>query len=727
MKLVKLTIIFFLCNIAFTAQAQSVKTVGAFLGLEEGCPLPKPGLSSAPKESRGAMEEVEPPPYSSNTPAKKKEEIIPPTDKASWRNSLQSYIKENNAKKGSMMIEGNEFFQDENHLWGLKKSSGKVIVKPCFEVAQISPANSSLFVGKKIGVKGFNVFDKNGKAVLKKNYQHIHYYISEKHITIHSGGKQGMASVDGKILVKPKYNYLSGFNNGWKVNQNKLFGVINYEGKVLIPPKYKKLNIAKSNDKHIYTFVPETNGELTIYKNKKVAHRLGIKYYEHAAGRIYDGRYLFYNNQLIDLKKNEYLFCGKKIKVETHQHAYNLFTIKKGKDHWVFNERGELFSELPVLGRPQYMQFNNGLAIAALNTGEKNPFGYPIGKVGLLNRKMEWVLPPDFRHMNFIPNSNLYIAAKPGEKGGVIDSTGTTVIPNEYIQIKPMGKKLLCYRNRKSSLVEILDWSGKKLFEVNLEHKDVSSISGGYTARRKSPNDKKVILDHNFKEIYDKKFYNLRTLIKGKAITFEDFGTPNTQHVIGFDGKPYPLDLDGKSRTDYKQIKHHWKTPFYQIKCEDESSYLYNANTQKGFKLDDKIKSIDASLYKSLGLLISVREDKKNKGLIDTLGQEILPPNFKNISTVGPFFYIVTEHKSHVFTLSGRELFKEYDAAYFLYHNFFAVKKNGKVGVANIKGDIIIPLNFEWITKDQIFNLKAKTLSGQKILMGLDGVKIKNL
>ncbi len=725
MKLAKLIIIFFLYNITFTAQAQSVKTVGEHLELEEGCPLPKPGLSPKPKERRSEMVEVDPSPPS-NPATKKKEVVIPPTDEASWRKSLQSYIKKNNPKKASMTIEGNEFFQDENLLWGLKNSSGEIIVKPCFEVAQLSPENKSLFVGKKIGVKGFNVFDKNGKAVLKKNYQHIHYYISEKHITIHSGGKQGMATVNGKILVKPKYDYLSGFGNGWKVSQDKLFGVINYEGKVLIPPKYKKLNIAQTNDEHIYTFVPEANGELTIYKNKKVAHRLGIKYYEHAAGRIYDGRYLFYNNQLIDLKKKQYLFCGEKIKVERHQHAFNLFTLKKGKDYWVFNERGELFSELPVLGKPQYLQFNNGLAIAALDTGEKNPFGYSVGKVGLLNKKMEWVLQPNFRYMNFIPNSNLYIAAKPSGKAGVIDSTGTLVIPSEYVQIIPKRKKLFCYRNRKSTMVEVLDWSGKKLFEGDLKHKIGNSFSGGYTARRKS-NDKKVILDDQFNEIYDKKYYNLRTLIKGEAIWFEDFGSPNRQHVIGLDGKPFPLVLDGKPRTDYIQIKHHWKTPFYQIKCEDGSSYLYNSNTQEGVKLDDKIASIDPSLYKSLGLLISIREDKKNKGLIDALGQEVLPPNFKNISKAGAFFSIVTEHRTHIFTPSGRELFKEYDGASFLYHNFFAVKKNGKVGVANIKGDIIIPLNYEYITKDSIFNLRAKTLSGQKILMGLDGVKIKNM
>ncbi len=727
MKTTKLTIIIFLCNIAFTAQSQPVKTVGEFLGLEEGCPLPKSGSSPIPKERRGSMEEVEaPPPNSSNTPAKKKEEVIPPTDEASWRESLQSYIKENSPKKNSMVIEGNEFFQDENHLWGLKNSSGKVIQKPCFEVAQISPANSSLFVGKKIGNKGFNVFDKNGKAILKKNYQHIHYYISDKHITIHSGGKEGRATIDGKILIKPKYDIISGFNNAWMVYKDKLIGVVNHQGKVLVPPKYKKLKIAQSNDKHIYTFVAEANGELTIYKNKKVAYRLGIKYYEHAAGRIFDGRYLFYNNKLIDLKKNQYLFCDEKIKVERHQHVFHLFTIKKDKDHWVFNEKGELFSEQPVLGRPQYIQFNKGLGIVALNTGEKNPFGYPVAKVGLLNNQMEWVLPPEFRHLTLIPNSDLYIAAKPGEKGGVIDSTGTTIIPNEYISIKPMGKKLICSRDRKSALVEILDWSGKKLFEKNLDHKDVESLSGGYTARRKSDN-KKVILDEQFNEIYDKKHYNLRSLIKGKAIWFEDFGEPNRQYVIGFDGKPYSLMLDGELRSDFKNIKHYWKTPFYQVRCADNSTYLYNLNTQSGFKLDDKIKSIDASLYKKLGLLISVREDKKNKGLIDTLGQEILPPNFKNISTGGPFFSIVTEHKIHTFTPSGRELFKEYDAAYFLYHNFFAVKKKGKVGVVNIKGDIIIPLNYEYITKDSIFNLRAKTLSGQKILMGLDGVKIKDM
>lgn len=724
MKLSKFLFIFLFFNSAFTLNSQSTKNITDFLNLETGCPLPEPSKNQKSKKRNGYAEEVEVSPEDFiDTPTQPKKEIIPPVKDTPWKNNITSYLQNLSPKKATKKIEGHLLFQDEYHLWGIKNAAGKIIVSPCFEVVHIPKNNQTRFVGKKIGEKGFNVFDKNGKAILKKNYQHIYPYFGKDHIPFHSKGKQGMATTNGKVIIQPKYDIISGFKNGWKVKKDGLFGVLDKKGKSLIPPKYKYLNIAQTDDDDVYTFVAEKNGDLTIYKNKKVAHRLGIKYYEHAASRIFENRYLFYGNKLIDLKKKQFLFCDKKIKVERHQDVMHLFTIKLDKDYWVFNEKGEMFFDLPIMGKPQYLKFENGVAIAGLKTQDKDLFGFPVGKGGLLNKNLDWDLPPNYRTIERIKQSNLYIAAKIGQKIGIIDSTGAEIIPATYLRIEQIGEKLYGYKKRKSNLVDVLDKTGKKISETNMDYTKVNPYYSIYTARRKKDN-KKVILDHQFNEIYHEKYYNMGSIVDGKAIWIEKTGSPKTYDVIDYSGNPLPLILNGQPRSDITEIKYYWKTPFFRIKCSDESTYIFNKNTESGFLLNDEINEIDASLYSSYGLLISIRTDGKNKGLIDKSGKEILPPNFKNIAKAGPFIHVRTDDRSHTFTPTGKELFKEYDYAGFLYHNFFVVKKDGKAGVVNIKGDIIIPLKYRAIWKDSIFNLKAKTLNGREILLGLDGVEI---
>jgi len=111
-------------------------------------------------------------------------------------------------------------------------------------------------------------------------------------------------------------------------------------------------------------------------------------------------------------------------------------------------------------------------------------------------------------------------------------------------------------------------------------------------------------------------------------------------------------------------------------------------------------------------------------GLIDSLGNEILPPAFEAISKIYEnvgIFSVSTKNKKHIFTFDGKELFEEYENSNYLFNQFFAVKKDGKVGVLRINGEVVIPFEYKTIIKKHPERFQATTFQDEKIHFGING------
>ena len=86
----------------------------------------------------------------------------------------------------------------------------------------------------------------NGKEVIKPEYDKLSGFGYDGIGFAHKDGLVGLITKEGKVLVKPTYQRISNFKYGKAtVTKNNLVGIIDINGKVLIEPKYQKLRIDK--------------------------------------------------------------------------------------------------------------------------------------------------------------------------------------------------------------------------------------------------------------------------------------------------------------------------------------------------------------------------------------------------------------------------------------------------------------------------------------------------
>lgn len=88
------------------------------------------------------------------------------------------------------------------------------------------------------------VIDANGdvKAQLEKYYDTV-YDLNGGFYKIKKDGKTGLADKNGKIIQRPKYDYINPKNVAglMKTETDKLYGLLNIKGVELVPPTYSKI------------------------------------------------------------------------------------------------------------------------------------------------------------------------------------------------------------------------------------------------------------------------------------------------------------------------------------------------------------------------------------------------------------------------------------------------------------------------------------------------------
>lgn len=118
-------------------------------------------------------------------------------------------------------------------------------------------------------------------------------------------------------------------------------------------------------------------------------------------------------------------------------------------------------------------RFNEGLAPAVKN-----------GKVGLIDKKGNWVFEPKYASCNYFISEGLLGVKNENDNWGYVDSKGNTVINFEYAEVKPFrnGSALVCKGNYPNMVYYLIDKTGKKIseefdeaFEAEESYSSVSS------------------------------------------------------------------------------------------------------------------------------------------------------------------------------------------------------------------------------------------------------------
>ncbi len=86
----------------------------------------------------------------------------------------------------------------------------------------------------------------DGKEVIKPEWDKLSGFGSDGIAFAHKDGLVGLISKTGKVLLKPNYQRISNFKYGKAtITKDNMIGLVDINGKILIEPKYQKLVIEK--------------------------------------------------------------------------------------------------------------------------------------------------------------------------------------------------------------------------------------------------------------------------------------------------------------------------------------------------------------------------------------------------------------------------------------------------------------------------------------------------
>lgn len=715
-----------------TIQAQSPKTVAEALQVEAGCPLPKIKKKTAIKvEEEEMMEEAvmeigTPPPYPPppppSTQAPPPPPVVPVIDMANYMAGIKKLQKINAEKERPVVKVGDNEVFAKNGLSGLRTFDGKVLVEPVFDRMNVTNMENH-FIARKSGSTKYNYYDDNGTPLFKNGYDYINKNVNLDYLQIGNKDLKGAADLDGNVFFEPQFDGVNRTSDLWLIRKDGLSGIAAENGKILVEPKYKEMNAVRIKGEPTQFYAEDESGNLLIFIDGKLAHTLGIPYYKYGEGKLIDNRYLYYNNRLIDTKKKEFLFCGKKIEVKPNQQVNNLFYVKKYPYTYFCNEKGELIVEQPFAGRAGSLRFIKGYAPFSIVSDEKNERGRPIAKFGLMKEDLTWHLAPTYLMIEAVDTLNSYLAINSEKMAGMMDADGKAIIPFKYLATAKTGNRIIAMKSADPNLADIYDKTGKLLFETTIEHRYIKPNSVGYEGTRLSDR-KRVMLNDKFEEFYTKGFNNYGK-VGDYAIWIERFDTPKSYEIFDYEGKPYSIVIDGQPRTDYTKVKEVHRTPFFQIRLSDGSNYLYNSTTQKAHPINEEINYIGGG-YPAATLQAS-KAYRKDTGIIDTLGNEILPPVFKSIGRSGDIMWLQTKERTNYFDSDGKQLFLEYDDVYTFKGGLYKAKKDGKMGIITLKNEAVIPIEYKNIKAAHPDKIEVESMNGKKMLFDRNGKKIKDL
>ena len=243
------------------------------------------------------------------------------------------------------------------------------------------------------------------------------------------------------------------------------WGVIDYTGKELLPSEYDW--IADEPD----------NGLLKIQKGSRygfidIMGNLLLKPTYYSIGSFQKGYAIVskdeeYEYGVVDTQLNEVIPCYFS-KMEYIEESH-LFKTEKGyKDPLGRYHAESNGKEVLVPSKYSYCEsFNNGFAIAILNKKRYTEC------YGLINDKVTDILPPIFESLILLDNG-LY-KFKLNDKYGVIDNTGSIIVPNKYHGIGEFIDNLAWVSiksvnfNKETRLYGYVDLQGKEVLPIEYE------------------------------------------------------------------------------------------------------------------------------------------------------------------------------------------------------------------------------------------------------------------
>ena len=581
-----------------------------------------------------------------------------------WQNAIavfQKYLQDTKFELSVAkvrLVNGNACFF-EGGLWGLENAKGKGLQKPRFEHV-VADTLAGGFVGYQSG-KG-NYYDAgSGTPQLSQEF----YYVE---------------AVQKDVFI---------------VQTDAGFGLVSRKQQ-LLPPIYSKLK-ANRNLSRLYFSASNANGQSLVILD---AFRTQIPMSEWENPSYIDSKIFVDKYNVYDLKSKQKLICTKGFSVQTIDGKNQVFGIKRGRENYfvLANAKGVILADQLYMDLGKRNQ--RGLGVAAIKSTRPGASSREK-QYGLLNAKNEWATPPIYRNVFQAFQSDCWYVKSPENKTGLLDAAGKVLLEAEYdlIYVIDAQRVLVGSKNQEGQMESTIRSiaSGEILVDgldytemVHYQHCGENNYSASNAAG-------KAIVTGDLKQLvppHSQVFFHGDYF---QAANFGNGGGKRSKKLYTCDGQPVAFKLDGKKISDFEETKVVSSDLLY-LRTHEGQGYLMPAS--------GKAKPIGVAVQfaKSLGdkqLYVLTANNFKNAGIVNALGETVLPFDLKGLGVNGETRKIITFHtdldKIGMLNMDGVAIVPpKYDLIKHLGFDLYVASrgkgKNRKSGLLNGEGQLLLPL-----------------------------------
>lgn len=296
-----------------------------------------------------------------------------------------------------------------NNKYGFIDKNGNIIIDFKFRIASDFHYGWFVFKDGKDFYSPMGYKDNNDKLLGNKLFE-MAFIFYDGYALVKEDGKFGIINVNGKFLIKPKYDFLSPLHNGYAVFKRDEFqGIISEKGSEIIfkNPNIDIVSNPQISLRHGFIIISKFNkyGVMDTKFNIIIPPKFDY------LGEFQNGFYRFKENKkwgYLDQKGN---IAISPIYDVVYSFNDNLAYVEREKKSLIIDKYGKEFN-FPDLEFKT--NFENGI-----NKVSKNK------KFGLIDINNNWIIPPIFDNIGWIKEN--IITYKIGEKWGFIDATNCMI------------------------------------------------------------------------------------------------------------------------------------------------------------------------------------------------------------------------------------------------------------------------------------------------------------
>ncbi|MDO4896865.1 MAG: WG repeat-containing protein [Moraxella sp.] len=335
------------------------------------------------------------------------------------------------------LLHQNRIAVKSNKNWGYIDKKGRLVIALKYGsafgfengLAKVHNHGSLLDDTLKVGL-----VDLSGKEIFTPTYQSIHV-MDDKVLFNTSSNLDGVADLNGNIIIEPEYVNISGFHDGYarfSMLNHELYGYLDETGQEVIEPQYQYAQHPHLlGDKMIFVVGKNINNNIHWGAVDKHNNTIIDFNYRKLSPQFGENIIIATNHQGKKLLLNYY---GEPITTDVYD---NIIGFSHGVSEYINNGKIGLINAQGIEITPTIY---DGIK-HEYNHDNKIFYGYGVrqgNKNGFLNPEGKQVLPIIYDEISNFHNGNLYL--KQGNHYGIANIlTGSIIVSPSYDDFRPLA------------------------------------------------------------------------------------------------------------------------------------------------------------------------------------------------------------------------------------------------------------------------------------------------